>query len=250
MPNPGKSSPKGAGGSESTRVRCDSYDHLTIVRRPSLRQWVEALQWRALGNEWKIGTAFVLAALAALVALWPRWTLDYLHVLAWPAVVLIGLLLFRWPIYALLRDTALEEGGFGPVNFRFRQRQDDDQTLTTALLETTQVVEGLQAQVDQNALGLSMSGVLIQIYEVQIGFLRHLQTAEPPVTAAAAEGWFETQTRAAVDAGARLDIPALVGWLNGRGVIALNERGVYGLTDLGAGVLWLADNFGYAPKVL
>jgi cytochrome bd-type quinol oxidase subunit 2 len=42
-------------------------------------------------------TAVGVVALAALVAVFPRWTLDYLHVLAWPAVALIVILLFRVP---------------------------------------------------------------------------------------------------------------------------------------------------------
>ena len=103
---------------------------------------------------------------------------------------------------------------------------------------------------DQQLYGVDIAGVLLQIFEVQIRFLRHLQTTESPVTAATGEGWFETQIRAAVDAGAPLDAPALLGWLNGREVIALNEQGSYDLTEKGTFVLTLADNFGYAPKLL
>ena len=218
------------------------------LRRPSPREWYYAVRWQAFGHEAKIATAVAFGGLAALVAGFPRWTLDYLHVLAWPAVVLIAIVLFRVPIHALLSESALEEGGVGPLNFRFRQRQD--QQTFAALIEANEAVEGLQGEVEVSRQYLEVAGALLQIYEVQIGFIRHVQTSEEPVTASAADRWFEEQTRAAVEAGAALDIPALTGWLVNRDLIRLTLRGAYELTEKGQLLLSVADNFWYVAKVL
>lgn len=219
--------------------------------RPSFSRFWWNVRSQSWGNEWKIAVAAGVAAVAALVALWPRWTLDYMRVLSWPGVVLLALILFRWPIHALLQESALEGGGFGPLNLRFGQRQSERQEgLAAALSETSETVEGLQAQVDQHAHGLGIAGALLQIYDVQLQFLRHLRTATPPVTAAAAETWFTNATKAAVDAGAPLDPPALIGWLNNQQLIVLNLQGAYEVTPTGQDVLTLAENFWYAPKLL
>jgi hypothetical protein len=209
------------------------------------------LQWRALGNGWKIATGLSLITLAVLIARWPGWTLRYLRVLAWPSVVLFGLLLFRWPIHALLQDSSLEGGGVGPFNVRFGQRQAEQQeSLVAALTETAERAEGLQAEVQQHLHGLRIAGAFIQIYEVQLQFLRQTRSATSALTGAAAEAWFDEATKAAVDAGAPLDTPALIGWLVDRDLIKLNLAGTYELTANGQELLGLADHFWYAPKLI
>lgn len=149
----------------------------------------------------------------------------------------------------MLSESALEEGGVGPLNIRFRQRQDQ-QTLTALLEANEAAVVDLQSEVEQSRQYLNVAGALLQAYEVQVGFMRHIQTSEESITAASAERWFEDQTRAAVEAGAALDIPALVGWLANRGLIQLNLAGAYELTENGLLLLSIADNFWYVAKVL
>jgi hypothetical protein len=218
------------------------------VHRPRLTEFAAGLRWRAFGYEGRLVAVTIVVALAVLIAVWPEWSLEYLRVLAWPAVILIVLLLFRGQLAELLAGATLDEGRVGPAWFRFRQRQEQ-QDVQEVLNLVQSESEGLQAQLAQRNYFLELLVELLQIYDVQLGFLRHLEMTEAPVMPSDAEQWFRDALRPSLDAGANWNVPALIGWLANQGTLEIASSGAYELTPKARDLLILASQLWYAPKL-
>jgi hypothetical protein len=205
----------------------------------------EALRWRMTVARFEIQARAVgltaLAAVGAIIAAMivaADWTLRFSRVLAWPAVALIALVVFRLPFAGLLQGQALRRVAIGPASAELQQREEP--------FTPEAIIPGEEQA--QHERVVYILGTLAQIYQVQIDFLRHLRQAENGLMSEAARGWFRAIAKAPDADAASID--PLMAWLIERGLIVLREDDHYVLTELGQVFLNGIDGFWYAPKAI
>ena len=189
------------------------------------RWWIEE---RAVGVTATIAVGLFIVAML----LWPDWTLRFTRVLAWPVVVLIAFVLFRQPVSALVRGRGLKGAKVGPLELELEQTEEAADELQTDHLD--------------DARAIALLGILNQIYQVQIDFLKHLSQAADGLTSAAARAWFE-------NAFERMELPKedpepLLTWLTMKLLAELRDDDRYVPGLFAADFLEMIGGFWYAPK--
>jgi hypothetical protein len=199
-----------------------------------------------------IGIA-ILGGLAALIAVWPDWTLRYIHALAWPAVALIAVatlgpaLARRVPALSALHLPGGVVATFEEQQETLELHGDYAAELTSPEAwgppfdeEEAGLIEPGEPHVDQAAIAteaLRVFGTIIGAFQIQIDFLRALETAEDGLSHAAARQWFsDLITTKGLDP-AQWDADALLTWLVNQGAITLGQDGAYRLTSFGERIL-------------
>jgi hypothetical protein len=209
--------------------------------------------------------AAAAAVLAVLVAIWPGWTLRYLHVLAWPAVALVGIAAFG-PALAR-RVPALNALHLpGGVIATFSEQH----TLEIGAADITRasladawgpVIDGTEVgppdseeddPVEIASQAVQVLGLITGAFQMQLDFLQVLSTAPEGLTHVASREWFVDAITARPGGDpAGWDTDALLRWLLNSGSITLDPDGHYRLALVGYRVLAALELPGLfvAPKV-
>jgi len=209
-----------------------------------------------------------LGGLALLIALWPDWTLRYIHALAWPVVALIAVVTFgpalarRVPSLSALHLP----GGFIAT---FEEQQESFELEGDYAAELT-AADAWGAPLDEGDLALPeppdaapdpavlaqeavrILGTIVGSFQMQLDFLRTLATADDGLSQVAARGWFEDVISAKGLDPSLWEVDGLITWLVNQGAVALGQHGAYRATRYGQRVVHALALLGLfvAPKVV
>jgi hypothetical protein len=214
-------------------------------------------------------TALVLAAV--LLAAWlidrsPETFLDYLRVLAWPVVALIGVLIFRRPLGAMFEGVVLKALGAGSVRAEFAVRtadqpaeidfdweafvdEDGDEFVNEDGAEDSEVQE-LRAALELRELANEVLWTYLQAFQSQVDFLRYLRDAPDGVDPEVAVRWFEAYITVQFGSTAGFDFAKSIGWLTTNRLVVVSHEGRYVITAVGEHVAAVPDHGWTAPKAM
>jgi hypothetical protein len=181
---------------------------------------------------------FGVALLVAMITE-PVWTLRYERVLAWPVIVLIGIVVFRRNVGQLLQGRGLRNINVGPGGIS-AELEPDEQVESAALPATSDQVD--------TELVIVILGLVAQLYQFQIDFLKHVRQSESfRMTRVASEQWFRERL-GSEDVVPDAEIERLLTFLVGRNLLTLQEDDHYAITDLAVTFIDRITGFWYAPK--
>ena len=199
-----------------------------------------SLWWEVQSRAILAVTLIAIAAFVAAMIAAPEWTLRFTRVLAWPIVALIAIVLFRLPLGALFEGIVLKRVSGAGVAAEFAPRAE-------AQIEASPAPHEFPEDLPDDRIVIAL-GSLVQIFQFQLDFLRHLQQAHDGLTSAAAHAWLR----------ARLDenwitrgwaVEPSLPWLLRQGLLVLREDDRYVLGPLAPQFLEDIEGFWYAPKL-
>lgn len=209
-------------------------------RREVARWRLTLLRCYTVTHAFAVTAAVAAAALLVAMVIEPAWTLQYERVLAWPVIALIGIVLFRHHVGGLLEGRGLRNINVGPGGISAELEPDDQ-------VESAAPLSAANDQVDTELVVLIL-GLLAQLYQLQINFLKHVrQTENLRMTRIASEQWFREHL-GPEDVVPDVEIERLLTFLVGRDLLALQEDDHYAMTELGVTFIDRITAFWYAPK--
>jgi hypothetical protein len=195
--------------------------------------------------------AVLVAALIALTATWPDWTLRYIHALAWPVVALIAVAVFGPALARRVPALSALHLPLGVIATFQEQANFDAEAIGAEAIEALPAAAGPDPLETAN-VALRILGVVAGAFQFQLDFLRALTTAPDGLTPHAAGEWFDRAIEAHPIAESNdWASEQLLAWLVGNHTIELAPDGSYRLSRLGRQVLDALElpSLFVAPKV-